>query len=49
MKLTDLLYPSCHLCRTLRASMCAGAIIVLATYMLQLLNINHEMKRKEQA
>lgn len=48
MTLTDAIFPDCHLCRTLRASMCAGLIVVLATYMLQLLNMNREMARKEQ-
>lgn len=47
MTLTDIIYPNCHLCRTLRASMCLGLIVVLGTYALQLLTINREMRQKE--
>lgn len=46
MDLKEWFWPDCHLCREIRAAMCAGLIIVLGTYMLQLLNINREMRGK---
>ena len=52
MSLKDFLYPDCHLCRTLRASMCIGLIVVLATYAVQLVKINvevnHDLRRGSQ-
>ena len=47
MKLIDLVYPDCHLCRELRISICIGALVVIGTYMVQLLIINHEMRQKD--
>jgi hypothetical protein len=47
MDLKDWLYPDCHLCRGLRASMALGLIVVLATYAAQLIQINIEMNLKE--
>ena len=43
MHVTDIVYPDCHLCRTLRAAICAGLIVVLATYGVQLVKINVEL------
>ena len=43
MTLKNFLYSDCHLCRTLRAAICAGLIVVLATYGVQLLKINVEL------
>ena len=43
----DALYPSCSLCRGLRAAMSVGTAIVLAFYAFQLIRINIEMNVKE--
>ena len=43
---TDLIYPDCHLCRTLRISMCAATLIVVTTYMGQLIQIGVELRRE---
>ena len=47
-KLTDLAFPDCWLCRSLRISMSIGIVIVLLTYAGLLLKINVEMHYKEQ-
>ena len=33
---SELIYPSCPLCRQLRISMCAGLVLMLVTYAVQL-------------
>ena len=42
MSFSEFIYPSCPLCRTLRISMCIGTLIVIVTYMVQLLKMNRE-------
>lgn len=40
-------WPSCHLCRELRAGISLGLIVILAVYAVQLFIINIEMNLKE--
>lgn len=46
MDVKDIIFPDCSLCRTLRAGICAGLMVVLATYAAQLIIINVEMNLK---
>lgn len=46
MKLMDLMYPSCHLCRNLRISMGVATLIMVATYTFQLVQIGVELARE---
>ena len=42
MSFSELIYPSCPLCRHLRLAMCLGSLIVIGTYMVQLVNMDRE-------
>lgn len=42
MDFSELIYPSCPLCRTLRISMCIGLLVVIVTYMAQLVKMQRE-------
>ena len=42
MNFSELIYPSCPLCRHLRLAMGVGLLIVIVTYMVQLLNMDKE-------
>ena len=42
MSFSELIYPSCPLCRHLRIAMCIGSLIVIGTYLVQLVNMDRE-------
>ena len=44
MSFSEIVYPSCPLCRHLRLAMCLGCLIVIATYMVQLINMDRREK-----
>jgi hypothetical protein len=47
MTFKELVYPSCRLCRGLRAGMAAGLIVVLATYAYQMVMLNIEQNHEQ--